>query len=35
MILVSLIAKLRFGGDVTCPEPLKRVEPDLDSNLHS
>lgn len=35
VILVSLIAKLRFVEDVTCPQPLKRVGLSLDPNLHS
>ena len=35
VMLVSLIAKLRFVGDETCPQSLKRVGLSLDPNLHS
>lgn len=35
VILVSLIAKLRFVEDATCPQSLKRVGLSLDPNSHS
>ena len=35
VMLVSLITKLRFGGDVTYTWSLTRVRPGLDAYLHS
>ena len=35
VMLVSLITKVRFGGDVTCAWSLIRIRSGLDACLHS